>query len=64
MVTIDLTRSQMLHLKQEYLDRRLQETEGRGVSWKELAEADSIVSDQEVLKAYQCFSFSPDDFWE
>lgn len=55
----DLSREQLIQVKQVYLDEREQRT---GISWTELANADSIVSDEEVYHEYANVEFYEDDF--
>lgn len=63
MLTVyELTREQMKDLKAAYLDRFLQEEENRCASYGELADADEIVTDDEIFSEYAGTMFSPDDF--
>ena len=63
MLTVyELTRDQIQDLKAAYLDRLLQETENRGASYGELADADEIITDNEIFSEYAGTTFSPDDF--
>ena len=57
----DLNDDQRLQLKQELLRRRLEE-KGEGVSYDELDNADSLVSDEELEAEYGTNEFVPDDF--
>lgn len=54
----DLTRSQLVQLKQEML---ADDMEG-DVSWYELAIADDLVTDEQVFGAYEGTSFTEEDF--
>ena len=55
----NLSRDQLVELKQNML---VQRDTGEGVSWSELADADSLISDEEVFEEFEGTSFSPDDF--
>lgn len=59
MKVTDLNREQLAQVKQFYLTEREQRT---GVSWAELANADSLISDEEVYHEYAGMEFSEDDF--
>ncbi len=61
MTVKELTREQMLALKQAYLTERLDREENRSPSYGELADADELISDEEVLSAYEGVMFSADD---
>ena len=54
----ELSRAQLLQLKANYYDDHHPE----GVSYGELAEIDSLVSDEEVIEAYDGVNFVEDDF--
>lgn len=56
----ELNREQLIQLKQRYYDE--QHTEG--VSYGELAAIDELVSDQDVLEAYDGVDFVEDDFFK
>ena len=63
MLTVyELTRDQIKDLKAAYLDQLLQERESRGASYGELADADEIITDDEIFSEYAGTAFSPDDF--
>ena len=53
----DLTRDQLVELKQGYLCGRPEEP-----SWEELAQADTLISDEEIFSAYDGYNFVPEDF--
>lgn len=57
MTVYELTKDQMLELKQSYLCSR-----NNNVSYDELIRADDIVSDKEIFNEYGNFEFSEDDF--
>lgn len=58
MTVKELNRDQMIQLKQDYL------CEIRGdVSYGELADADEIVSDEQMFDYYGGIDFVEDDFW-
>ena len=58
----DLNKDQRKQLKARLLDDELMEVEGRTASYGEIANADEIVSDEKLEKAYGATSFVPDDF--
>ena len=58
----DLNREQLTQLKADYLENQLLETEGRGISYGEIVEADNLVSDVEIFEAFDGYTFTPDDF--
>lgn len=62
MTVCELTKEQMLELKQQYLTGHLLEVEGRSPSYGELAAADEIVPDWIIFNQYGGTIFSPDDF--
>lgn len=53
-----LTRDQLVELKGNYLDERMD----GGASWGEIADADEIISDAEIFEAYAGTDFVNDDF--
>lgn len=57
----ELNAGQMHELKGSYIDEKNQER-GVGTSYWELADADELVSDEEVFAEYGGVDFSPDDF--
>ena len=57
----DLNDDQRLQLKQELLRRRLEE-KGEGISYDELADADTLVTDEELEAEFGDTEFVPDDF--
>ncbi len=61
MTVKELTQAQLLALKQAYLMERLDREENRCPSWGELADADELVSDEEVFSEYEGVMFSEDD---
>ena len=63
MTIYDLNREQIIQVKQDYLTEHLYEVEGRGPSYGELVDADTIVPDWIILEAYACYDFSDDDFF-
>lgn len=62
MTVRELNREQLIELKESFLDNYLMEVEDRTASYGELANADSIVSDDEVFRYYEGVDFVPDDF--
>lgn len=54
----DLTREQLIELKQHYYcDKNV------NVSWSELADIDNIVSDEEIFEEYSNVCFVEEDFF-
>lgn len=58
----DLNKDQLLQLKQRMIDER-NNGNGDGTSYYELADADNIITDEEVFEEYAATSFSEDDFF-
>lgn len=58
----ELNRDQLIQLKQNMLMERMDE-EGETPSWGELAEADFLITDEEVQQEYAGTDFVTDDFW-
>ena len=54
----ELNRAQLLQLKANYYEEHHPE----GVSYGELADIDNLVSDEEVVEAYDGVDFVEDDF--
>lgn len=61
MKVTELNRDQLIELKQTLLTDR-NNAQGEGTSYGELAEADSLISDEEVYEGYADIDFSEDDF--
>ena len=61
MTVRELNRNQLIELKVRYIYDRNAE-KGEGTSYQECAEADSIVSDDEIFDAYEGTNFTEDDF--
>ena len=57
----ELNDDQRRQLKEELLRRRLEE-KGEGISYGELADADTLVSDAELEAEFGGTEFVPDDF--
>ena len=57
----ELNADQRRQLKEELLRRRLEE-KGEGISYGELADADTLVSDAELEAEFGDTEFVPDDF--
>lgn len=55
----ELSREQKIELKQGLVERRNRE---KGTSYEELADADSLVSDEEAREAFAGTEFVPEDF--
>lgn len=62
MTVRQLNRDQLTELKQRMVDDEINETEGRGASYGELADAESI-PDEKVFEKYEGVDFVPDDFF-
>ena len=58
----ELNRDQLIQLKQEMLMERM-DAEGDWPSWGELADADSLTSDEDVQSHFAGTMFTTDDFW-
>lgn len=61
MTVRELTRDQLVQVKQHYLTMKKDEI-GEGVSYAELADVDSLVSDDEIFEAFSDTAFSEGDF--
>ena len=57
----DLNDDQRLQLKQDLLSRRMDE-KGESPSYDELADADTLVTDEELEAEFSDTEFVPDDF--
>lgn len=62
MTVRQLNSDQLTELKQRMIDDEIYEKEGRGASYSELAEAESI-PDEKVFEKYEGTEFSNDDFY-
>ena len=62
MKVTELNREQLEELKQNYLTRKNEEN-GEGTSYGELADADRLVSDEEIFNEYADTEFTEDDFF-
>ena len=62
MTVQELTRDQLTELKQRMIDDEICEKEGRGASYGELAEAESV-PDEKVFEHYAGIEFVEDDFF-
>ena len=58
----ELNADQMLELKQDYLCEK-NDRAGIGTSYGELADADELVSDEEIVAEYSGYDFGNDDFF-
>lgn len=54
----DLNREQLSQVKAAYLNDR-----SNGLYWSEICDADSLVSDEQVMNEYKDTEFSEDDFF-
>jgi len=57
MTVKELSRDQLIELKQNYYCSK-----HKSVSWGELAQIESLVSDKTIIKEYACYDFVDDDF--
>lgn len=62
MTVHELTSDQLTELKERMIDDEIYEKEGRGASYSELANAESI-PDEKVFEKYEGVKFSNDDFY-
>lgn len=62
MTVKELKREQLQELKQKYYDEKLQEQENRSISYGEMANIDEIVTDDEIIKEFDGYMFTDDDF--
>lgn len=61
MKIIELNREQIVELKQGYMIQQADEN-GTSPSWGELANADELITDAEVIEVFGSVEFSDDDF--
>ncbi|MCF0232672.1 MAG: hypothetical protein HUJ63_10525 [Enterococcus sp.] len=61
MTVKELSREQLVRLKQKMLDDEIYEKEGRGASYGELATADKLVADDAVFAEYANTDFTEED---
>ena len=59
MTVYDLSREQLQQLKQRHLMEQ-----GASLSWGELADIDSVISDEEIQEAYEGTDFVEEDFFQ
>ena len=59
MTVYDLSREQLRQLKQRHLMEQ-----GASLSWGELADIDSVISDEEIQEAYEGTDFVEEDFFQ
>ena len=57
-----LSRDQLTELKERMIDDEIYEKEGRGASYDELANAESVPAER-VFKKYEGVEFPNDDFY-
>lgn len=62
MTVQELNRDQLIQLKQEMLMERM-DAEDDCPSWGELADADSLISDEDVQSEFAGIIFTTGDFW-
>lgn len=62
MCVYELSKDEMLELKQHYYTEKMDEL-GQGVSYGELANIDELVTDKEIYLEYGSTEFCKDDFW-
>lgn len=61
MTVQELNRDQLIQLKQQMLMERM-DAEGDSPSWGELADADSLISDEDVQSEFAGTMFTTGDF--
>lgn len=61
MSVYELNREQLIQLKQNYIMEQ-NEADGKSTYWSDLADADDIVTDEEIFGAYGGYAFTEDDF--
>lgn len=59
MTVYDLNRDQLVELKQQYLTN----FSGEEPSYEELANADEIITDEQIYRYCEDITFTPDDFF-
>ena len=59
----DLNKEQLQQLKIRYLDELLYKKEKRNISYGEMINIDEIVTDEEVYKEYDIYTFVEEDFF-
>ena len=63
MTVRELNREQLIQLKQKFIDGKCLEEDGIGASFEELANADILISDEEITSEYEGHNFTEDDFF-
>lgn len=63
MTVQELNRDQLVQLKQDMLIERM-DAEGDWPSWGEMADADSLISDEDVQRKFAGTVFTTGDFWQ
>ena len=63
MTVQELNRDQLVQLKQDMLIERM-DAEGDWPSWGEMADADSLISDEDVQREFAGTVFTTVDFWQ
>ena len=58
----ELKRQQLQELKSKYYDDFLQDTEGRSISYGEMASIDEIITDDEIFEEFSGYYFVDEDF--
>ena len=59
----ELTKDELTEVKQVYYGCLINEREHRDLSFKEYADINSIVSDEEIFEAYGHINFTEEDFF-
>ena len=62
MKVTELSREQLIQLKEAYMDQLVDIGEWDSVSYEELANADEIISDAMIFKHYEGVNFVEEDF--
>lgn len=63
MTVQELNRDQLAQLKQDMLIERM-DAEDDWPSWGEMADADSLISDEDVQREFAGTVFTTGDFWQ
>lgn len=63
MTVRELNREQLIRLKQKLIDGKYLEEDGIGASYEELANADMLISDEDITSEYEGYNFTEDDFF-
>lgn len=59
----ELSKEQLAELKVRYYDEYLEQVEGRNISYGEIADIHSLVSNRKIFKEYENTDFVEEDFF-